>query len=380
MRFQSAHAAIVATVRSVTDRVWNFSPGPGMLPPEVLEHAAAELTSWRGVGVSVMEMSHRGKDFLEIAGAAEAGLRELLGIPDGFHVLFLQGGASLQFAAVPMNLTTQEGRAAYVDTGAWAQRAISEAERYCAVDVLWSGAERSFTDLPDPGQLEAALATAAPDFLHLTSNETIGGVQWHAFPGTGEVPLVVDMSSDILSRPIDIEQFAVIYAGAQKNIGPAGLTIVIVRDDVVGRARAETPSILDFAQQAASEWMLNTPPTYAVYIAGLVFDWLKQQGGVAAIDVRNREKAALLYDAIDASSLYRNPVRAADRSAMNVPFTLADATLDAAFLAGAKAEGLVQLKGHRSVGGMRASIYNAMPLEGVATLVSFMEAFEEQHG
>jgi phosphoserine aminotransferase len=352
-----------------------------MLPPTVLERAAAELTDWHGTGVSVMEMSHRGKSFISIANDAEASLRELLAVPDSYRVLFLQGGASLQFAAVPMNLVPEGGRTAYVDTGAWSTKAISEARRYADVDVVWSGKASGYVGLPSEAELETALAGLdGSSYLHITSNETIGGVQWSAFPDPGVVPLVADMSSDILSRPIDVSRFGAIYAGAQKNIGPAGLTIVIVRDELIGRARATTPSVLDYGQQAASDWMLNTPATYAVYIAGLVFEWLKDEGGLTAIEVRNREKATLLYEAIDGSELYASPIDVAARSTMNVPFTLSDPALEAPFLDGARAEGLLELKGHRSVGGMRASIYNAMPLDGVAALVSYLRAFEASNG
>jgi phosphoserine aminotransferase len=352
-----------------------------MLPPTVLERAAAELTDWHGTGVSVMEMSHRGKSFVSIANDAEAALRDLLAIPGSYRVLFLQGGASLQFAAVPMNLLPEGARAAYLDTGSWATKAISEARRYADVDVVWSGKESGYVGLPGAAELDAALTRLdGSSYLHLTSNETIGGVQWNAFPDPGSVPLVADMSSDILSRPIDVAQFGAIYAGAQKNIGPAGLTIVIVRDELTGHARPITPSVLDYGQQAASDWMLNTPATYAVYIAGLVFEWLKGEGGLTAIEARNREKAKLLYEAIDGSELYASPIDVAARSTMNAPFTLSDPELDAPFLDGARAEGLLELKGHRSVGGMRASIYNAMPIDGVAALVAYMRSFEAAHG
>jgi len=358
-------------------RVYNFSAGPAMLPEAVLERARAELLDWRGTGMSVMEMSHRGEEFVSIARQAEADLRRLMGIPDDYHVLFLQGGATSQFAMVPMNLLRGRGRADYIDTGLWSRKAIKEARRYCEVNVAASSEAEGYTTIPprESWRLDPEAA-----YVHYTPNETIGGVEFHWIPDTGEVPLVADMSSTILSRPVDVSRFGLIYAGAQKNIGPAGLTVVIVRRDLVGETLPGTPTMLDYAAHAEAGSMLNTPPTFAWYLAGLVFQWLLEQGGLEAMAERNRRKAEKLYAAIDASGFYRNPVDPACRSWMNVPFTLADAALDATFLEEAKAAGLVALKGHRSVGGMRASIYNAMPEEGVDRLIEFMQDFERRHG
>ncbi|HHQ41238.1 MAG TPA: 3-phosphoserine/phosphohydroxythreonine transaminase [Chromatiales bacterium] len=358
-------------------RVYNFSAGPAMLPEAVLERARAELLDWHGTGMSVMEMSHRGEEFVSIARQAEADLRRLMGIPDDYHVLFLQGGATSQFAMVPMNLLRGRGRADYLDTGLWSRKAIKEARRYCEVNVAASSEAGGYTTIPprESWRLDPEAA-----YVHYTPNETIGGVEFHWIPDTGDVPLVADMSSTILSRPIDVSRFGLIYAGAQKNIGPAGLTVVIVRRDLVGETLPGTPTMFDYAAHAEAGSMLNTPPTFAWYLAGLVFQWLLEQGGLEAMAERNRRKAEKLYAAIDASDFYRNPVDPACRSWMNVPFTLADPALDATFLEEAKAAGLVALKGHRSVGGMRASIYNAMPEEGVDRLVEFMQDFERRHG
>ncbi len=358
-------------------RVYNFSAGPAVLPEEVLAQARDELLEWRDSGMSVMEMSHRGKEFVSIASQAEQDLRDLLAVPDGYKVLFLQGGATGQFAAIPMNLLRGRDRADYVNTGSWSKKAIAEANNFCQVNVAAAGGSGDPMAVPPQD-------TWAPDpqaaYLHYTPNETISGVEFHWVPDTGEVPLVADMSSTILSRPIDVSRFGLIYAGAQKNIGPAGLTVVIVREDLIGEAARGTPQVLDYARQAEADSMLNTPPTYAWYIAALVFQWLKRQGGLEGIGERNRRKAALLYDAIDASDFYRNPVAPDSRSWMNVPFVLADDGLDDAFLKQATAAGLTTLKGHRSVGGMRASLYNAMPEEGVRALVDFMAEFERRHG
>jgi phosphoserine aminotransferase len=353
--------------------IYNFSAGPAVLPRPVLVRARDELLDWHGSGMSVMEMSHRGKEFVSIAEQAEADLRELMGIPSDYHVLFLQGGATSQFAMVPMNLLRGRTQADYVNTGAWSKKAIGEAKRYCSVNVAASSEATKFTTVPpqDTWKLDPAAA-----YVHYTPNETIGGVEFDWIPATGEVPLVADMSSTILSRPVDVSRFGLIYAGAQKNIGPAGLTVVIVRKELVGETLAGTPSMFDYQQHADNGSMLNTPPTYGWYLAGLVFQWLKEQGGLEAMAVINQRKAGKLYAAIDASDFYHCPVDVGCRSRMNVPFTLADASLDADFLAGAKAAGLVSLKGHRSVGGMRASIYNAMPEAGVAALVDFMMEFE----
>jgi phosphoserine aminotransferase len=357
--------------------IYNFSAGPAVLPRPVLERARDELLDWHGSGMSVMEMSHRGKEFVSIAEQAEADLRELMGISSDYHVLFLQGGATSQFAMVPMNLLRGRAQADYVNTGAWSKKAIGEAKRYCSVNVAATSEATKFTTVPsqDTWKLDPAAA-----YVHYTPNETIGGVEFDWIPVTGEVPLVADMSSTILSRPVDVSRFGLIYAGAQKNIGPAGLTVVIVRKDLVGETLAGTPSMFDYQQHADNGSMLNTPPTYAWYLAGLVFQWLKERGGLEAMAVINERKAAMLYAAIDASDFYQCPVDVECRSWMNVPFTLADASLDADFLAGAKAAGLVSLKGHRSVGGMRASIYNAMPEAGVAALVDFMKEFERTLG
>jgi phosphoserine aminotransferase len=357
-------------------RVFNFSAGPAVLPVEVLDQAREELLDWRGSGMSVMEMSHRGKEFISIAEQAEADLRDLLAVPTNYKVLFLQGGATGQFAAVPMNLATSESKVDYVNTGAWSKKAISEAKRYAKVNVAADAGE-PYSSIPAPASWKLAADAA---YVHYTPNETIGGVEFHFMPQTGSVPLVADMSSTLLSRPIDVSKFGVIYAGAQKNIGPAGLTLVLVREDLLGRARAGTPTFIDFTAMAKDGSMLNTPPTFAWYLAGLVFQWLKRQGGLAGIGERNRAKAGKLYDAIDASPFYGNPVAKDARSWMNVPFTLAKPELDKTFLTEAKAAGLVTLEGHRSVGGMRASLYNAMPMAGVEALVGFMKEFERRHG
>jgi len=357
--------------------IYNFSAGPAVLPHPVLVRARDELLDWQGSGMSVMEMSHRGKEFVSIAAQAEADLRGLMGISSDYHVLFLQGGATSQFAMVPMNLLRGREQADYVNTGAWSKKAIGEAKRYCSVNVAASSESTKFTTIPprDGWKLDPSAA-----YVHYTPNETIGGVEFDWIPATGEVPLVADMSSTILSRPTDVSRFGLIYAGAQKNIGPAGLTVVIVRKDLVGETLAGTPSMFDYQQHADNGSMLNTPPTYGWYLAGLVFQWLKEQGGLEAMALINQRKAGKIYEAIDASDFYQCPVDVECRSRMNVPFTLADASLDADFLAGAKAAGLVSLKGHRSVGGMRASIYNAMPEAGVAALVDFMKEFERTRG
>ena len=358
-------------------RVFNFSAGPAVLPEPVLRQAAEEMLDWHGTGMSVMEMSHRGKEFIAIHAEAEQLLRELLAVPANYKVLFLQGGAIGENAFVPMNLLRGRAGADYVDTGEWSKKSIKEAKKYAAVHVAASGAAGGYTSIPK--QAEWKLDPQAA-YVHICSNETIGGVEYHWTPDTGDVPLVADMSSNILSRPVDVSRYGLIYAGAQKNMGTSGLTVVIVRDDLIGQALPITPSAFDLKQQADADSMLNTPPTYAIYIAGLVFEWLKAQGGVAAIEAHNRAKAALLYDYLDATAFYASPVAKEDRSLMNVPFKLRDESLDAEFLKGAEARGMVQLKGHRSVGGMRASIYNAMPIEGVKALVQYMKEFEARHG
>ncbi|HXR58368.1 MAG TPA: 3-phosphoserine/phosphohydroxythreonine transaminase [Burkholderiales bacterium] len=351
-------------------RIFNFSAGPAVLPEEVLARAGDEMLDWHGTGMCVMEMSHRGKEFIGIAAEAEADLRELLSVPKDYKVLFLQGGATQQFAQIPMNLLHGKGKADYVATGEWAGRAIREAKAFCDVHIAASSEDKGFTYAPKEWNVRPDTA-----YVHYCSNETIGGVEFHSVPDSKGATLVADASSHILSRPVEVSKFGLVYAGAQKNIGPAGLTIVIVREDLTGKAMKGTPSIMDYKAQAAADSMLNTPATYSIYIAGLVFKWLKQQGGLAVMEKKNIEKAKLLYDLLDQSSFYRNPVARQDRSRMNVPFTLADAKLDEAFLKGAEKEGMVQLKGHRSVGGMRASIYNAMPIEGVKCLVDYMKEF-----
>ncbi len=354
-------------------RVYNFSAGPAMLPDEVLQQAREELPDWHGTGMSVMEMSHRGEEFTSIAARAEADLREIMAIPDNYRVLFLQGGASSQFAMVPLNLLGDRRSADYLDTGSWSKKAIAEARRYCEVNIAGSG-EHSV-----PSRSELQLDPDAA-WLHYTPNETIAGVEFPYIPETGEVPLVADMSSTILSRPLEVSRYGLIYAGAQKNIGPAGLTVVIIREDLIGDPLPATPSMFSYRTHADNGSMYNTPPTYSWYLAGLVFDWIKRNGGLEAMGTINRRKAEKLYAAIDASGFYSNPVDPACRSWMNVPFTLADASLDSTFLAEARERGLVTLKGHRSVGGMRASIYNAMPEEGVDALVEFMADFERRYG
>ena len=358
-------------------RVFNFSAGPAMLPTEVLEKAQQEITDWHGTGMSIMEMSHRGKEFMSVAQKAEADLRELMAISDDYAVLFLQGGATSQFAMVPMNLLRGNKTADYVNTGAWSKKAIAEAKKYCDVNVVASSESENFSTVPafDSWRLNKDAA-----YLHYTPNETIGGVEFDYIPDCGDVPLVADMSSTILSRPIDVSKFGVIYAGAQKNIGPAGLTLVIVRKDLIGQVLDGAPSTFDYQKQAENDSMLNTPPTYAWYLAGLVFEWLKEKGGLSAMAEINKRKADNLYKAIDESNFYANPVDKAYRSWMNVPFTLADAALDKLFLEQATQNGLTTLKGHRSVGGMRASIYNAMPEEGVDALIAFMADFEKRNG
>ncbi|NWG87749.1 MAG: 3-phosphoserine/phosphohydroxythreonine transaminase [Hydrogenophilaceae bacterium] len=359
------------------ERIYNFSAGPAVLPREVLEQARDELVNWQGCGMSVMEMSHRGKEFMGIAAQAEADLRELMGIPANYKVLFLQGGASTQFAMVPMNLLRGKKSADYLNTGEWSKKAIKEAKRYGAVNVVASSEDKNFSYAPTQDQWQLDKNAA---YVHYTPNETIGGVEIFWTPETGEVPLVADMSSTILSRPMDISKFGLIYAGAQKNIGPAGLTIVIVREDLIGEILPGTPTMFDYKIHADNDSMYNTPPTYGIYMAGLVFKWLKAMGGLKAMEQHNVAKAGTLYDYLDTTSFYHCPTARDNRSRMNVPFTLKDAALDEEFLKGAKARGLVQLKGHRSVGGMRASIYNAMPIEGVQLLVDYMKAFEKQHG
>ncbi|HRH80358.1 MAG TPA: 3-phosphoserine/phosphohydroxythreonine transaminase [Thiobacillaceae bacterium] len=359
------------------ERIYNFSAGPAVLPRDVLEQARDELVNWQGCGMSVMEMSHRGKEYMGIQAQAEADLRELMGIPGNYKVLFLQGGATSQFAMVPMNLLRGKTTADYLNTGEWSKKAIKEAKKFGSVNVVASSEDKNFSYAPAQSAWNLNKDAA---YVHYTPNETIGGVEIFWTPETGDVPLVADMSSTILSRPMDVSKYGLIYAGAQKNIGPAGVTVVIVREDLLGQTVAGTPTMFDYKVQADAESMYNTPPTYGIYIAGLVFKLLKTKGGLAEMEKVNIAKANLLYDYLDATNFYNSPVAKENRSRMNVPFTLKDAAMDEEFLKGAKARGLMQLKGHRSVGGMRASIYNAMPVEGVQALVDYMKEFEKSHG
>jgi phosphoserine aminotransferase len=358
-------------------RVFNFSAGPAMLPLEVLERVRDELIDWRSSGASVMEISHRSKAFIGVAERAEADVRELLGIGSNYRVLFLQGGATGQFSAIPMNLAAEGATVDYVNTGHWSKKALGEARRYCQVHVVADGAASGYTGIPPVNTWQRSADAA---YLHYTPNETIGGVEFHFVPDVGEVPLVADMSSTLLSRPIDVNKFGLVYAGAQKNMGPSGITLVIVRDDLIGRARPGTPLVFDYKAMADEGSMLNTPPTFAWYIAGLVFDWLKRLGGLTRMAEINRAKADKLYEAIDRSGFYQNSVARDCRSWMNVTFTLARPELDKQFLDEAKAAGLTHLAGHRAVGGMRASLYNAMPLAGVSALVEFMQDFARRNG
>ncbi|WP_425054939.1 3-phosphoserine/phosphohydroxythreonine transaminase [Pseudomonas abyssi] len=361
----------------MSKRLFNFCAGPAALPEAVLQRAQAELLDWQGKGLSVMEMSHRSDEFVAVAQQAEQDLRELLVIPENYKVLFLQGGASQQFAQIPLNLMPEGGSADYIDTGIWSRKAIDEAARFGSVNV--AGSAKAYDYFAIPGQNEWQLSADAA-YVHYCPNETIGGLEFNWVPQTGDVPLVADMSSTILSRPIDVSQFGMIYAGAQKNIGPSGLVVVIVREDLLGRARASCPTMLDYAVAAKNDSMYNTPPTFAWYLSGLIFQWLKEQGGLDAVKRINDAKQKALYSAIDGSELYNNPINVADRSWMNIPFRLADDRLDKPFLAGAEERGLLNLKGHRSVGGMRASIYNAVPQAAVDALVAYMAEFEQQHG
>ena len=358
-------------------RLFNFSAGPSTVPAAVLERARDELCEWRDTGMSVMEMSHRSKAYVSIAEQAEALLRELLSVPANYKVLFLQGGATGQFAAIPMNLLRGKSTTCYVNTGLWSKKAISEAKRYSTVKVAATSEAEQFLTIPDPAGWQIDPEAA---YLHYTSNETIGGVEFPTTPEAGGLPLVSDMSSNILSRTLDVSRFGLIYAGAQKNMGPAGITVVIVREDLIGEALPITPSILDYKQQADNGSMLNTPPTYTWYLLGLVLEWVKEQGGVAAVEAVNIRKAGKLYAAIDQSPFYSNPVDPAYRSRMNVPFRIANTELEKTFLAEARDAGLVNLEGHRSVGGFRASIYNAMPESGVDALLAFMAEFERKYG
>lgn len=357
-------------------RIFNFSAGPSMLPEDVLKQAQSEMLDWRGSGMSVMEMSHRGKQFLSIAIELEADLRALMGIPENYRVLFLQGGASAQFSLIPQNLLGSKTKACYVKTGVWSEKAIKDARSYCDSIISASSKSSHFTTIPDSSHWEIDPDAA---YLHYTSNETIHGVEFNDIPDAKGLPLVCDMSSNILSRPVDVSKFGLIYAGSQKNMGAAGVTVVIVREDLLGKCLKTVPHIFNYAEQAEHQSMLNTPTTYSWYLMGLVLKWIQAQGGVQAMEQRNIAKAAKLYQAIDASNLYRNPVEIAHRSRMNVPFILTNEALDKEFLAAAEAAGLNELRGHRLVGGMRASIYNAMPESAVNALSEFMQEFERTH-
>lgn len=356
-------------------QIYNFSAGPAVLPKAVLQRAQAEMLDWHGSGMSVMEMSHRGKEFTSILEKTESDLRKLLNVPQHYKVLFLQGGAIAENAMIPLNLLAG-GEADYVVTGAWSKRSVEDAKAYGKINIAASSEVDKFTNVPAYADWKL---NKNASYLHICTNETIHGVEFDGLPDAGSVPIVADMSSHILSRTIDVTKYGVIYGGAQKNIGPAGLCIVIVRDDLLGKASPLTPAVFNWKTQAENQSMINTPPTYSIYIAGLVFEWLLEQGGVAAIEEVNIAKAKLLYDYIDSTDFYDNHVAVKNRSRMNIPFFLKDASLNDAFLKGAEANGLLQLKGHRMVGGMRASIYNAMPIEGVQALVNYMKAFESAH-
>jgi phosphoserine aminotransferase len=357
-------------------RVYNFSAGPAALPLEVLDIIRNDIPDWQGTGMSVMEVSHRSKEFIALAERCEANLRQLLSVPDDYSVLWTQGGATLQMAMAPLNLAAPTDFVDYVVTGSWGKKAVAEAEKQCKVNIAADASDRNFTYIPDESGWRRSRDAA---YLHITSNETIAGVEFHFVPG-GNAPIVADMSSTILSRPIDVNDYGVIYAGAQKNIGPAGITLVLVRNDLLERARPKLPHLMIWKSYAESGSMTNTPPTFAWYVADQVFQYLLRQGGLAAMAALNQRKSTKLYAAIDASDFYRNPVQKDCRSWMNVPFILADAALDATFLKESLAAGLANLKGHRSVGGMRASIYNAVPEEAVDALVEFMAEFERKHG
>ena len=357
-------------------RVYNFSAGPSMLPEEVLKKAAAEMLDYEGSGQSVMEMSHRSKVYQSIIDAAEANVRELMGVPDNYKVLFLQGGASSQFAMVPLNLMNKNKKADYVITGQWAKKAYKEGARYGDAHVVASSEDKTFSYIP---KLDKSTFTPDADYFHICMNNTIYGTKWHTLPETGDVPLVADISSCLMSEPIDVAKFGVLYAGAQKNLAPAGVTLVIIREDLIGNAQDITPTMFNYQTHADNGSMFNTPPCYTIYIAKLVMDWIKSFGGLEAMKERNEKKAALLYDYLDNNSLFKGTVVPEDRSLMNAPFITGDKDLDAEFVAESTKAGFVNLKGHRTVGGMRASIYNAMPYEGVQKLVDFMAEFEKAH-
>ncbi len=358
-------------------RTFNFSAGPATLPESVLRRAQSEMLEWGKSRASVMEVSHRGKDFVAMAKKSEQDLRTLMGIPSNYKVLFLQGGATQHFAQIPMNFARRDQGVDYVLTGHWSEKAAKEARPLARVRIAASGADGNYTSIPPRAQWQLDAQAA---YLHYTPNETIHGVEFHDVPDVGDLPLVADMSSNILSRPADVSKFGIIYAGAQKNIGASGLVVMIVREDLLARCPQDMPKIFNYAEHAANESMLNTPNTFGWYLAGLVFEWLLENGGVAAMGERNRAKAELLYGTIDSSNFYKNPVEKSARSWMNVPFTLPREELDATFLKEAEAAGLTALKGHRAVGGMRASLYNAMPLEGVQALVDFMQDFAARNG
>lgn len=357
-------------------RVYNFSAGPSMLPEAVLKTAADEMLEYGNSGQSVMEMSHRSKEYDAIIKQAEADLREIMNIPDNYEVLFLQGGASTQFAMIPLNLMTKNGKADYIITGQWANKAYKEAARYGKARAVASSADKTYSYIP---KTTAADFDSEADYVHICMNNTIYGTKYNELPDTGDVPLVADISSCILSEPVDVSKFGVLYGGAQKNVAPAGLTIVIIRKDLIGNAMDITPTMLNYSTHAENESMFNTPPCYTIYVAGLVFKWIKELGGLEEMKKLNEKKAKLLYDFLDSSKLFKGTVVPEDRSLMNVPFVTGNDELDAKFVAEAKAAGFVNLKGHRSVGGMRASIYNAMPYEGVEKLVAFMKKFEEEN-
>lgn len=354
-------------------RVYNFSAGPSMLPESVLERAAAEMLDYNGTGESVMEMSHRSKEYEEIIAACESSLREVMGIPDNYKVLFMQGGASSQFTMVPLNLMNKSGKADYVVSGQFSNKAYQEAARYGDVSVVASSKDKTFSYIP---KLTPDMFRKDADYVHICFNNTIFGTTYHTIPETGDVPLVADISSFILSEPLDVSKFGLLYAGAQKNMGPAGLTVVIVREDLLGNAREDTPTMFNYKTMADNDSMYNTPPTYSIYMCKLVLDWIKDLGGLTIMKERNEKKAKVLYDFLDSSELFKATAAKEDRSLMNVTFVTGDDELDKKFVAEAKAKGFINIKGHRSVGGMRASIYNAMPYEGVAALVAFMKEFE----
>jgi phosphoserine aminotransferase len=359
------------------NRVFNFSAGPSMLAEDVLKSAQDDLLNYKGTGMSVMEMSHRSKQYGEIISQAEADLREVMNIPENYHVLFLQGGASTQFAMIPLNLLNKSKKADYINTGAWSKKAIAEAKRYGSVNVVASSDDKTFSYIPE---VTKDMLDPEADYVHITTNNTIYGTLYPELPPTGSVPLCADMSSNILSQEYDVNDFGIIYAGAQKNIGPAGVTVVIIRNDLVGKAMDITPTMLNYDTHVQGKSMFNTPPTFAIYMAGLTFKWIKDQGGIKAIEQKNREKAQLIYSFLDESGMFDSPIAVKDRSLMNVPFVTGKDELDAQFISEAADNGLVTLKGHRSVGGMRASIYNAMPRAGVEKLVAFMKDFEKQNG